>query len=264
MAYEPPKADSDNLPEGSGQPGDRYSASKGAGSPRQADPSNYGTLPASYLTVLTRAKAETYGEEIPNAGWGKTLLGVAIVTLITFGMKLLLAPFTLDNLNKLKTTLASQGQYADTGALKTFFELSESSTSPLLALFVPLTFFGGAALLYVVARGARDKSTGSDTGVSFMTHAYLLSLSYAPLRSIAALAGAFALVPGVDCFGFLIPIGLGIYQLFNVGLSLQASQKLEPGKAQMVAFIPWILGVVLSIVLVILVAVLIAPSVIRG
>jgi hypothetical protein len=272
MAYEPPQKDVENLPEDA-EPEKRYSsdwtrpdasASPGnVSSPKKADPGDYGTLPRSYLNVLTKARAETYAEEIPNAGWGKTLLGVAIVTLVSFGMKIFLAPFTLESFKSSKDYLANNGQDPNVDPWKTLFQYGEASTNPLLAFLVPLTFFGGAALLYVLARAVRDKEAGRDEGQGFMVHAYLLSLSYAPLHTIAALLNALSLFPGVSCVGSILALALGLYQLYSAGLSMQASQKLDAGKAQMVAFVPWVLGIILFIVVAVLLAVSFGSTVLQ-
>ncbi len=268
MAYEPPRESTeDELPESIGLRGDRYGAPTGspsnAGNAKEANPGDYGTLPRSYLNVLTKARPETYSNEIPNASWGKTLIGLAVVTLVTFGMKIILAPSTTHNLDSLKQQLASQGAYADADPWKTFFAVLEAFSSPFVALLVPITFFAGAALLYSLARRSRNSDAGVTTGPSFMTHAYLFSLSYTPLRTVAALLNALSLVPVASCLGSLVTIGLFLFQLYSVGLSMQASQKLEPGKAQMIAFVPWIVGVLLAIFVSILVAVLVGASFLR-
>jgi hypothetical protein len=264
MAYEPPQTpagDADNLPEeesieprssrelAPGTPG----LPSGAGAARKADPGDYGTLPRSYLNVLARSKPETYLAEMPNAGWGKTLLGVALVTLVSFGIKILLTSNTMAQVDEFKQSLARQGQDPTIEPWRTISQWWESSSSPLLALLVPLTFFGGAGLLYVLARAVRTKGVGE--GASFMTHAYLLSLSYTPLHLISTVANVFSLVPVASCLAALISLGATLYQLYNAGVSMQASQKLEPGKAQMVAFVPWIVGIILSIVVIVFVAI---------
>jgi hypothetical protein len=253
MAYEPPQGGTeDDLPEdNSPLSGDRYAAPSGGpgstGNVKKADPGDYSTLPRSYLNVLTKASAETYSEEIPNAGWGKTLLGIAFVTLVTFGMKIVLSPITQQNMDNLRQKLAEGGQYADAEPWRTIFPVLDAFNSPLFALIVPITFIAGAALLYLFARVSRDKEAQGTNGADFMTHAYLLSLSYTPLRAIAALLGIFSLVPIVGFLASLVPIALFIFQLYSAGLSMQASQKLTPSKAQQVAFVPWIVGLALLI-----------------
>jgi hypothetical protein len=253
MAYEPPRGGTEeDLPEdNSPLSGDRYAAPSGGptnvGNVKKGDPGDYGTLPRSYLNVLTKASAQTYSEEIPNAGWGKILLGVAIVTLVTFGMKILLSPLTQRNMDDLKQKLAEGGQYAENEPWRTLFPLLDVANSPLFALIVPITFFFGAAILYFFSRIARDKEAADANSAGFKTHAYLLSLSYTPLRSLAALTGLLSLLPVVGLLGSLISLGLFLFQLYSAGLSMQASQKLAPGKAQQVAFVPWIVGLALLI-----------------
>jgi hypothetical protein len=251
MAYEPPQTpegEGDNLPEeesieprssrniAPGTPG-------GAGRSGKADPGDYSTLPRSYLSVLARPRPETYLAEMPNAGWGKTLLGVALVTLVTFGMKLLLMSNSVEQVNKFKDYLKTQGQEPTLEPWRTVVEWFEAYAGPLPSLVVPLTFFGGSALFYMLARAVRGKGDGMGQGASFMTHSYFLSLSYTPLHIITALVTVSALLPQellISCLAFVILLGATLYQLYCAGVSMQASQKLTPGKAQMVAFLPWI------------------------
>ncbi|HKP54855.1 MAG TPA: hypothetical protein VJ183_19645 [Chloroflexia bacterium] len=254
MAYEPPQKDIENLPEDS-EPENRYgpdstrpdmSGTPGsAGSPKKADPGDYSTLPRSYLNVLTKSRPETYEAEIPNAGWGKTLLGVAIVTLVTFGIKIFQAPFSSDALNRTREYLPTQGLDPNEDPWKTILQVVEVLSHPLFALIVLFTFFAGAGLLYVLARAVRDKESGS--GASFMTHAYLLSLSYTPLHTLTTLLNTISLDMVTTCIVAILTLGLTIYQIYNAGVSMQASQGLSAGKAQMVAFIPWVVGIILFI-----------------
>jgi site-specific recombinase len=95
-------------------------------------------------------------------------------------------------------------------------------------------FFLGAGILWLAARMLGG--TGSD----FMTHSYLLSLSYTPTRVLGALLGIIPII------GWLIGLALVIYQLYLAGLAMQASQRMQPGRAQMAAFLPAIIGVVLG------------------
>lgn len=267
MAYEPPPQDKESLPEETG-PADRYSseavrprASADVPSPQKADPGDYATLPRSYLNVVTKSRPETYEAEMPGAGWGKTLLGVAIVTLVSFGIKIFLAPYTLAALEESKRYLASQGRDPNVDPLRTGFQWAEALTSPLMALLVPVTFFAGAGLLYALSRAVRDKAAGP--GASFMTHAYLLSLSYTPLHTLSSLLNIFSVFQAVSCIASIVALALTIYQLYNAGVSMQASQKLDAGKAQMVAFMPWVVGILLIVVISVLAVVSLGASILR-
>jgi len=252
MAYEPPPGDETDLPEVDDASEERSpklpSETPSLSTLKKADPADYSTLPASYLNVLGKAKPETYEAEIPNAGWGKTLLGVAIVTVVSFGIKLILAPSTIASLDESRRYLASQGQDPNNEPWKSLLQTAEASTSPLLSLSVPVTFFAGAALLYFIAGIVRGKENRA-ASPSFMTHSYLLSLSYTPLLTLSAIVTLLSLVPVANCLGAIIGLGIHIYQIYNSGLAMQASFKLDGSKAQMVAFIPWLVGILLTIVI---------------
>ena len=96
-----------------------------------------------------------------------------------------------------------------------------------------LTFFLGAGTLFLTS-----KMFGGN-GEGFMTHCYLLSLSYVPTRILTWL---LAFVP---CIGNIAPLVLTLYQVYCAGQSMRASQRLEPGKAMLAAFIPAIVMIVL-------------------
>lgn len=271
MAYEPPQRDDRDLPQ-TDEPSDEQFSGRGSETPSlssvaKTDPSDYSTLPRAYTNALTRAKASTYEAEIPNAGWGKTLLGVAIVTVITFGVKMILAPSGAQSYEYAKEQLAKNGLFADQEPGRSLLQwikfLNDFSTNPLFALIVPVTFLLGAGLLYIFARMGRDLEETQSGGASFMTHAYLLSLSYTPIRSIAAVLNLFSLLSYVSCLAGIGVLGLFIFQLYSAGLAMQAAHRLEPGRAQVVAFLPAILGILLSIVAVIAVAVIVVLAV-RG
>jgi hypothetical protein len=80
----------------------------------------------------------------------------------------------------------------------------------------------------------------------FMTHSYLLSLSYTPLRIAAAV---LQIVP---CVGAIAGIALYIYQLYSAGLAMQASQRMASGRAQLAAFLPAIVGILFTCLCVLL------------
>lgn len=261
MAYEPPQHDGDNLPERSNPSSNSYGAPKNAGDTIKTDPGDYSALPRSYLSVLSKSRPETYSAEIPNAGWGKTLLGLAIVTLVTFGMKIVLAPLTLENLDNLKKWLPTQGQDPNGGTWKMIIQAWEGSTSPLLALSVPITFFAGAWLLYAIAGWVRGKEESAVGG--FMTHCYLLSLGYTPLLTIITLVTGLLPLLIAGCIVLIIALAARIYQLYNAGLAIQASQRLTSGQAQMVSFMPWVVGILLGTFVVILFAVVYGLSLTR-
>jgi hypothetical protein len=69
-------------------------------------------------------------------------------------------------------------------------------------------------------------------GTDFMTHSYLLSLSYAPLRSIAAVLEIIPII------GALLGGIARLWQAYQAGLAIEAYHKLDRTKAQLSVWIP--------------------------
>jgi hypothetical protein len=196
-----------------------------------AGASDFGHLPQSYINAVTKPSAGTYEAEIPNASWVKTLIGVAAVAVVTFLVNLIFAGTTAATLRQLQDQLSSSGQNVDltpyTNAVGT-----AGGFGSLIGTFI--SFFLGAGLLFLLARLFGGK--GSD----FMTHSYLLSLSYTPLRLVAAV---LSIIP---CIGAIASLVLTLYQLYSAGLAMQASQRMEAGRAQMAAFLGLVIVLVLA------------------
>jgi len=176
---------------------------------------------------------------MPNASWVKVLISIAIVAVVGFLLSFVTAGAATAQFDQSIDQLRSQGQYNAgmeqmMNALRGFL-----AAGPILSLVSPfITFFLGAGTQYMAA-----KTLGGSQGGDFMTHAYLSSLSYAPLRLAASIV---SIVPVVGaCVAFV----LYIYQVYCVGASMQTSQRMQAGRAQMSAFIPFILILLLTLCL---------------
>jgi len=193
----------------------------------------------SWMSALTKPSAATYEAEIPKASWLRTLIGVAVVTLVSFLINLIFAGLAANSMNTYLNQLHAQGVYSmdwvanlggGGGIVGAFLGL----------VFTACFFFLGAGILWLMAR------MFGGTNSNFMTHAYLLSISYTPLRVIAAIANIIPLVGG------LISFAAFLYQLYSAGLAMQTSQRMQPGRAQLAAFLPLIVGIVLFCLCIIL------------
>jgi len=186
----------------------------------------------SYRNAITKPNVATYEAEIPKASWLRTIVGVLIVDVVSFVFALIAVAIGSAQVNQALSQLHAQGIYGYDGLLTAvggggFF-------GAFIGLFLSLLwFFLGAGLLWVSARLL------GGTGGDFMTHAYLLSLSYTPLRIIGAVIGVIPIVGGLVAFVAYL------YQLYSAGLAMQASQRMQPGRALLAAFLPLIVGIVL-------------------
>jgi hypothetical protein len=221
-----------------------------------------GSLVDSYKRVVLSPGVAVFEGEIPRASWNKTLLGVGIVMLATLAASLIvtygfaaLMPDIYDPARQLRT---AEEQLRQVDALERFRPILDAVRFfsggwgiAIALLATPVFFFLGAGATYIAARLFGGK------GGDFMTHSYLLSLSYTPLRVISNLA---ALVPFV---GGIVSLAQLFYQLYLAGLSMQASQRMEPGKAMMAAFVPFILALVLGCVGIVIAAFAFASTIVR-
>lgn len=231
-------------------PGGGYSSSSGGAVPPGGNPSNIAHLPRSYLRAVLKPGVETYESEAPNASWLKVLLGIALLSLIGLILTLIgtasTSPKAIMDETLRQMTEQRQPDVAIRWVQENRAEL-ESWAGLFLTLlpFVALlqrfvTFFLGAGAQHIAARIA-----GGARGGSFMTHAYLASLSYVPIALaitiINLLGGLGGAQNPLGLLGACIVLILFFYQIFCVGVSMQVSQRMEPGKAQLAAYLPLVL-----------------------
>jgi hypothetical protein len=188
----------------------------------------------SWLNALTKPNVTTYEAEIPRANWTSTLVGLAIVALVSALVALLSLGASRAMLDQFTPFLQQQDPNFDPNMLNQYYGGTGIGAAVWAFIGTFITFFLGAGVLWLAARMLGG--TGSD----FMTHSYLLSLSYTPTRVIAAVLGIIPVVGG------LVGLVLYFYQLYLAGLSMQASQRMQSGRAQMAAFLPSIVGIVLG------------------
>ena len=235
-AYTPPPSGGYSVPPP--PPSGGYTPPDGGGygsssmPPGGGDPSNLAHLPQSYMNAVLKPSAETYEREIPNGSWVKVLLGVALVALLGFITNLLLSGYTQASMEQARQQFIDQGLDPSVPPFNLIFELQESAGNPIFSLLLPfVTFFLGAGLLFLLAKIFGSKRS------NFMDHAYLLSLSYVPVRVVMSLVSLLsALGPALGCLVSIIVLCLYLYQLFCAGCAIQASHRMEGGRAQLSAF----------------------------
>jgi hypothetical protein len=186
----------------------------------------------SYMNAVTKPNVGTYEAEIPNASWTKVLIGVGIVAVVSFLVNLIFAGAAAAQLNAFRDQFEAQG--TDLPFDPAMFAGGTGVGGAVIGLFLTfITFLLGTAIQYGIARMQGGQ------GADFMTQAYLSSLSYTPLRTVGAILNIIPVIGGL--IGFV----LTLYQVYSVGLSLQASQRLTAGKAQLAAWLPLVIGLVL-------------------
>lgn len=202
--------------------------------PEGAGAFDFQSLVQSWINAVTKPNVATFEAEIPRANWTSTLVGVGLVALVSALMALLSFGAGRAIMDQFAPIIQQQNPDFDPNTLTQFYGGVGvgGAISSIIGTFIG--FFLGAGVLWLFARMLGG--TGSD----FMTHSYLLSLSYTPTRVIAAIIGIIPVIGG------LIGIVLFFYQLYLAGLAMQASQRMQPGRAMLAAFLPTILGIVLG------------------
>ena len=188
----------------------------------------------SYMNALTKPNVSTYEMEIPKASWLRTWVGVIGVDIVSFLIGLIFAGLAFAQVSSALAQLHAQGIY-QYDSLVSFFAGGGGVVTAVVGLIItPLRFFIGAGILWLAAR------MFGGTNSNFMTHSYLLSLSYTPLRIIGTVIGI------IPILGALVSFAAFLYQLYSAGLAMQASQRMQPGRAQLAAFLPLIVGILLA------------------
>lgn len=188
----------------------------------------------SYMNAVMKPNVSTYEMEIPRASWLRTLVGVIAVDIVSFLIGLIFAGLAYAQVNSALAQLHAQGIYQYDSFINLVAGGGGVVATVLGLLLTPIGFFLGAGVLWLSAR--MFGGTNSD----FMTHSYLLSLSYTPLRIISRVLGI------IPILGALVSFVAFFYQLYSAGLSMQASQRMQPGRAQLAAFLPLIVCIVLG------------------
>lgn len=227
--------------------GGGYGGYGGGGTPPPAPPTggsgfSQGDLQSvfqSWMNAVTKPNVATYENELGKASWVKVLIAVAAVAIVSAIVGVIgaaAANAAIDSsFNQVAQQLQDQG--ASTADIENYRNLARTFAggggffSGLIGPF--FSFFLGAGWLYLTSRMFGGQPS------DFLRHAYLLSISYAPLRIAGAIVG---LVP---VLGGLVALVLWAYQLYLSGLALQAAHRMPAGRAQMAVWISLILWVLL-------------------
>jgi len=204
-----------------------------------------------YKNVVTKTDASVYGPEIAKANRKDIFLGVGMVALATgiFGFLTSLAYYSL---------VSGLSGFSNFGGMGSFTLFGGSAIGSAFGSLITgiigtfITFFVGAYVTFWVA-----KQFFKGQGTDFWTHAYLLSLSYAPLRTLGAVLTIIPIVGG------LAALLLRIYQYYHTGLAIQAYHRTDTMNGQLSVWIPVIAGFFVSVVLGIIAAAIFVTTVLR-
>ncbi len=198
-------------------------------------------LPNQYVRVLTKPSAFTFAAEMGKASWDilwVQLIGYAVIAGILGYLRTLIPGAVLNYSNPGLASPMTSGMLEAVALL----------TSVGNIIFIPVSFFIGQGIIYLLAKAFGGTGT-------FLRQGYTYLLITAPIGIIAS---ALAFIP---VLGGLAAFGLGIYGLVLQIFSLMPVHRLSGGKATAVVLIPIAAAFVLAIILVIILIAVIASSI---
>ena len=198
-------------------------------------------LPNQYISVLTKPSAFTFAAEMGKASWDIVwvqLIASAIITGILGYMRTLIPGALMTyNYPNSESPLSSS----------TLQAIILSSSSIASIIIIPLSFFIGQGIIYLIAKAFGGTGT-------FLRQGYTYLLISVPLGIISSALGLIPILGGFVAFG------LGIDGIVLQIFSLMAVHRLSGGKATAVVLIPIAIVIVLAIVVGIIVALAIVAA----
>ena len=193
--------------------GGAYAYAAPAGAPV---PAGIGAIWQKWLNVTTKPGVASFARELPTANWRDiwlSLIGLGILSAITGAIAAL---YTGQTITIPRTDGTTTTWHIPAGA------------SWFAIISVPLAFFIGVAILFVVAKLFGGTGT-------FLEQSYAMALFYVPIQAVIAILG---LVP---FFGGLATFVLGIYEIVLAVFAIAASQRLSTGRSVAVVLLPGVI-----------------------
>jgi Yip1 domain len=203
-------------------------------------------LPQQYMKVITHPSDVTFAEELPKADW--TMVWVQLGILVVVGVVLGLITGLLGS----ALAGAATGSSSVAGSLAALTVASSAGAAFLRIIFIPLFFFIGVGIQYLIAKAFSGQGT-------FLQQSYSQLLYKVPLDIIGYVAGAlFGFIPVLGFFlSGLVSLALLVYSIVLNIFQIKATHRLTGGKAAMVVLIPYAVLLVLGLLCAIVAASLI-------
>lgn len=166
-----------------------------------------------WINVTTKPGTASFAQELPTANWSDiwiSLIGLGILSAITGAIAAL---YTIQNIAIPQANGTTTVVHIPAGV------------SWFTIIWVPLGFFVGVAILFLVARIFGGTGT-------FLQQSYAMALFYVPIQAVTALLGLLPVLGGIAS------IALGIYEIILAVFAIAASQRLTTGKSVAVVLLP--------------------------
>lgn len=198
-------------------------------------PAGIGAIWQKWINVTTRPGVASFTQELPTANWRDiwlTLIGLGILSAITGAIAALYTGQTV------------QIPRAD-GTMTTVHVPAGASWFTIIT--VPLAFFVGVAILFVIAKIFGGTGT-------FLAQSYAMALFYVPIQGVIAILGLVPFLGGLAAFV------LGIYEIILAVFAIAASQRLSIGRSVAVVLLPAVIVFLLLCGLIVALAAIIAAA----
>ena len=194
-----------------------------------------GAIWQKWVNVTTRPGVASFAQELPTANgrdiW-LSLIGLAILSAITGAIAAL---YTSQTLTLPRADGTTTTVHIPAGA------------SWFTIITVPLAFFVGVAILFVIAKIFGGTGT-------FLEQSYAMALYYVPIQGVIALLGLLPILGGLAAFV------LGIYEIVLSVFAIAASQRLTIGRSVAVVLLPAVILFLLVCGLIVFVAAIVAAA----
>jgi hypothetical protein len=181
-------------------------------------------LPNQYINVLTHPSDRTFEAEMVKADWN--MVWVQLLILVVIGLVLgLIASLIYGAITHVTTGSASMA-----AAISAFTVATSVGGAFLNIIFIPLFFFAGVGIQYLLARAFNGQGT-------FMTQAYSQLLFKVPLDIASAVLGT--LLVFIPFVGGLVGLAIWVYAVVLNVFQIKAVHRLDTGKAVAVVLIPY-------------------------
>ena len=194
-------------------------------------------LPQQYIKICTRPSVQSFLEEIGKADW-------AIVWIQLLVLAVIAAIFGVIRGLIYHTPVIATGSSTDYTNLVQALTVGSSVFS---IVSVPLFFFIGAGIQYLLARAFRGRGP-------FLQQCYAVLLYQAPLGIISYVIGLVPILGGIVAFA------LSIYGIVLNVFAIMAVHRLSGGRATAVVLIPVAILVLFFVCLFVILAVLFAAA----
>ena len=203
--------------------------------PGPPQPAGMGAIWQKWINVTTRPGVASFAQELPTANWRDiwlSLIGLAMLSAITGAIAAL---YTSQTLTLPRADGTTTTVHIPAGA------------SWFTIITVPLAFFVGVAILFVIAKIFGGTGT-------FLEQSYAMALYYVPIQGVIALLGLLPILGGLAAFV------LGIYEIVLSVFAIAASQRLTIGRSVAVVLLPAVILFLLVCGLIVFVAAIVAAA----